>query len=141
MPTMTQTQINEFLSQPLHAIVGTNPADGPPQMSPVWYVYENETLYISVQWTTAKRRNLTRDPRISVCVDGGRNDARYVILQGTAKLIAPDEPLQQEMRKRIIRHYSQSAEAAERYYDKVKHHPAALIVLKPDRIISADLNG
>ncbi len=43
---MTPAQIEEFLGAPRHAIVDTNPLDGPPQLSPVWYVYEEGHLYI-----------------------------------------------------------------------------------------------
>ncbi|MEM7028119.1 MAG: PPOX class F420-dependent oxidoreductase [Chloroflexota bacterium] len=140
MPKMTQSEINEFLQQPLHAIVGTNPADGPPQLSPVWFIYEDETLYISLLHNSAKRRNLERDPRISVCIDGGRADVRYVTFYGTAQLFGPDTALQDEWRLRIIRQYNPTEEAALRYYDEIKDMPATLIVLKPDRVISDDFN-
>ena len=140
MSKMTQADINEFLRQPRHAIVGTNSVDGPPQLSPVWYIYENETLYISILHSSVKRRNLARDPRISVCIDGGRSDVRYVIFHGTAQLIGPDEPLQDEFRMRIIRQYNNSEEDALRYYNEIKDTPATLIVLKPERVITQDFN-
>ena len=140
MPKMTQAQIKDFLQQPRHAIVATNSPDGAPQLSPVWYLYEDETLYISILWQSVKRRNLERDPRISVCIDGGRGDVRYVIFYGAARLIGPDDPLQDQMRRRIIRHYHQTEEDARRYYDQIKNTTAALIVLKPDRVINEDFN-
>ena len=140
MSKMTQTQIDKFLQQPLHAIVATNPVDGPPQLSPVWFIYEEGTLYISMLWGSAKRRNLERNPQISVCIDGGRGDVRYVIFYGIAQLVGTDEPLQEAMRWRIIRHYQKTEEDARRYYDTIKDTPAALIVLKPERVVSADFN-
>lgn len=140
MSKMTQADINEFLKQPLHAIVGTNSADGPPQLSPVWFIYEDETLYISILHHSMKRRNLARDPRISVCIDGGRSDVRYVIFHGTAQLFGPDDPLQDEFRLRIIRQYNNSDEDALRYYNEVKDTPATLVVLKPERVLVEDFN-
>ena len=140
MPKIILSEIAEFLQQPLHAIVATNPADGAPQLSPVWYIYEDETLYISILHKSAKRRNLERDPRISVCIDGGRADVRYVTFYGVAQLFGPDTDLQDAWRKRIIRQYNPTDEAAQRYYEEVKDTPATLIVLKPDRVIGDDFN-
>ena len=140
MPKMTQSEINEFLQDPLHAIVATNPADGPPQLSRVWFIYEDETLYINILHNSAKRRNLERDPRISVCIDGGRADVRYVTFYGSAQLFGPDTALQDEWRWRIIWQYNSTEEATRRYYEAIKDMAATLIVLKPDRVIRDDFN-
>jgi hypothetical protein len=81
---------------------------------------------------------LQRDPRISLCIDGGRGDARYVVVTGIAELIEPGHPFQQEMRRRIIGKYHRSHEAAERYFASIRDHPAVLIVVTPQKIISQD---
>ena len=86
---MTPNQISAFLQAPRFAIVATNRADGPPQLTPVWYLYEDERLYLTVSLDSAKYRNLQRDPRISVCVAAEHPDARAVMIKGTAELV-PD---------------------------------------------------
>jgi nitroimidazol reductase NimA-like FMN-containing flavoprotein (pyridoxamine 5'-phosphate oxidase superfamily) len=43
---MSQAQIEEFLQAPRFAIVGTNRRSGPPQLTPVWYLYENGKVYL-----------------------------------------------------------------------------------------------
>jgi PPOX class probable F420-dependent enzyme len=140
MATMSSAQIETFLQAPRHAIVGTNSADGPPQLSPVWYVYAQGRLYISAGPGTAKCRNLQRDPRISVCVDGCFPDFRTVIVCGRAELIEAGDPLQEEMRWRIIRQYHDSEEEARRYAEATQDEASVLIVVTPDRIISQDYN-
>lgn len=140
MTAMTPSQIEAFLKAARHAIVGTNRADGPPQLSPVWYLYENGQIYISVGANTAKHRNLQRDPRISICVDGCHPDARAVMIYGTAELVDGENPLKTEMRWRIIRQYHESEQEARRYAEEVRDLPSVLVIVDPERIISQDFN-
>jgi PPOX class probable F420-dependent enzyme len=140
MTTMTQTEIETFLKAPRHAIVGTNRVDGPPQLSPVWYVYEEGRLNISVGVGTAKHRNLSRDARIAVCVDGGREDTRAVMIYGTAELVEEDRARIDKMRWRITRHYYETEEEAQRYWAESRDWPSVLVVVTPETIISQNFN-
>jgi len=132
--------MDAFLKAPRHAIVGTNVVDGPPHLSPVWYLFENGRFYISIATETAKYRNLQRDPRISICIDGCYPDYRTVMVEGVGQLLPQGDPLQAEMRWRIIRQYHETGEAARRYADQVRDTPAALIIVTPEKIISQDFN-
>ncbi len=140
MKTMSQSEIETFLQAPRHAVVGTNAMDGPPQLSPVWYIYEDGHLYISIGPQSAKYHNLKRDPRISVCVDGGYPDYRTVIIYGTAKMTNSGTPLQETMRWRIIRKYHETEEEAREYAEAVKDDPAVLVIVTPQKIITQDFN-
>lgn len=140
MTNMTPAQIETFLQAPRHAVIGTNSIDGPPQLSPVWYVYEVGRLFISVGVGSTKHRNLRRDPRTSVCIDGCYPDFRTVIVSGMAELVESDNPLQEKMRWRIIRQYHKSEEEARQYLESTRDEESVLIVVTPDRIISQDFN-
>ena len=140
MMTMTPAQIDEFLNVPRHAVVGTNPLDGPPQLSPVWYVYEEGRLYISIVAGSAKHRNLLRDPRISVCIDGCFPDFRTVIIYGTAEMVETGHSWQEAMHWRIIRQYHETEEDARRYLEATREEQSVLLVITPDRVISQDYN-
>jgi len=133
---MTPTEIEEFLAADRNAVLATNGSDGIPQLTPVWFLYEDSLLYVSAQSETVKVRNLRRDPSIAVCIDGGRSDGRYVVLRGQAELIEPSQPRQEEMRRRIIHKYHDSAEEADTYYASVRANPGILIVLRPQKIVS-----
>jgi len=137
---MTPSHIETFLKAPRHAILATTRRNGAPQLSPVWYVFQDGLFYISIGAETAKHRNLQRDPRVSLCVDGGHPEARAVMIYGTAELVKGDQPLRQEMRWRIIRHYHESEEAARRYVNEVEDLPSVLVIVTPQRIISQDFN-
>lgn len=136
MPSMNQTEIDDFLHAPRHAIVGTIGRDGAPQLSPVWYIYEEGRFYIGITADTAKYRNLRRDPRISLCIDGGREDVRTVMVTGTAELYEKAHPLQAPMRWRLISHYIADPAEARRYADSSQDWEAVLIVVTPNKMIT-----
>lgn len=140
MPILNQAEIDHFLQAPRHAIVGTIGQDGAPQLSPVWYLYENGRFYIGITTDTAKYRNLRRDPRISLCIDGGREDVRTVMAYGVAELYSKEHPLQTEMRWRIITHYLADPAAAQRYAEESKDWDAVLIVVTPTKVLTQNFN-
>ena len=140
---LSAEEITGFLQQRnLHAIAATIASDGAPQLSPVWYVYEPPRMVISIPAGSAKHRNLKRDPRIGVCVDGGRADVRAVMLYGRAELIESDSETNAarltEYRWRIIRAYYDTEEEARRYYASVEDVPHVLVLLVPERVVSQD---
>ena len=138
MASMSPEAYEQFVGADRHAILATNRSEGPPQLTPVWYLYEDGRFYVSAVDSTVKVRNLRRDPSITLCIDGCRGDSRYVVVSGSARFIEPGEAIQTEMRRRIIRRYQTSDEEAERYYEMVKKNPAVLIVVEPETVISQD---
>jgi PPOX class probable F420-dependent enzyme len=66
--------------------------DGRPQLSNITYLWDGETIRISLTDSRAKTKNLRRDPRASVYVNGP-NGRSYVVLEGKAELtpVAADE--------------------------------------------------
>ncbi|MBI1294520.1 TIGR03618 family F420-dependent PPOX class oxidoreductase [bacterium] len=137
VPKMTPDELAEFLAVDRNAVIATVGADGLPQQTPVWFVYEDDTFYVSAQETTVKVRNLRDNPAVSICVDAGREAAQYVVASGQAQLIAAGDPFQLEMRCQIVRKYHTHQEAADRYIASIEHTSSALIVLKPERIVTA----
>lgn len=136
MPPMTPTEIEAFLQAPRHAVLGVNRPAKPPHLSPVWYLYEAGVFTISIAATTVKYRLLQRDPRASLCIDGGYPDYRTVIVTGAAELHPNDEA----MRRRIIRRYYEDEAAARRYAASTRGASHVLLVVRPERVIGQDYN-
>lgn len=59
--------------------------DGRPQLSNITYVYDGERVRISLTDDRAKTKNLRRDPRASIYVNGA-NGRSYLVLEGKAEL-------------------------------------------------------
>ena len=136
---MSREQIDAFLAAPRHAIVAVLRDDGRPQLSPVWYLYEKDRLYFSVLVATAKYRQLRRDPRIALCVDGGHPDARFVTLHGVAEIVEKESPWREDLAWRIVRRYCDSDEAARSWQAEVATRGRQALVA-PERILGRDYN-
>ncbi|MBI3960789.1 MAG: PPOX class F420-dependent oxidoreductase [Chloroflexi bacterium] len=141
MATMNHFEIDSFLQEARHAIVGTVDRNGAPQLSPVWYIYEEGRFYIGITSDTAKYRNLRRDPRISLCIDGGREDVRTVMIAGRAELYDKAHPLQVTMRWRLISHYIADVEEARRYAESSRDWDAVLVVVTPQKMITQNFDA
>ncbi len=138
---MSPEQIEAFLAAPRHAVVAVLRRDGTPQLSPIWYLCENDRLYFSIFVESAKYRQLRRDPRIALCIDGGHPDARAVMIYGTAKLIEDEGPWREDLEWRILLRYHESEAQARRYQEEIAEQGrGALVVVTPERIVGRDYN-
>lgn len=138
---MNSVQIEEFLEVPRHAIAAVLRADGAPQLSPIWFLYENERLYFSVGVSSAKYRQLRRDPRISLCIDAGHPDARAVSIRGSVEIVTDESPERADLEWRIMRRYHESDEEAREWEAlSAAEGPSALVVVSPERIIGWNYN-
>jgi len=138
---MSSDQIEAFLAETRHAIVGVIGSDGTPQLSPVWILCENGKVYFSILVDSAKFRRLERDPRISLCVDAGHPDARAVMIEGTAELVREKSAWSEEVSWKIVRRYHETDEEARLLDSQMESEgPGALVVVSPERIIGRDFN-
>ncbi len=83
---------SELLQKSGLGVLVTIKRDGRPQLSNVTYLYDGKQIRVSLTDGRAKTKNLRRDPRASLYVNGpgGRS---YVVVEGKAELtpVAADE--------------------------------------------------
>lgn len=93
VPEMSPSEMLSYLSQPLIAKLSTINIDGSPQLSPVWFIYENNQFYISTYEKALKIVNIKRDSRVTLLVDSteGGLKLKGVLVRGVAKIITGDE--------------------------------------------------
>ncbi len=138
---MSEVEIEEFLQVPRFAIVGTNRVNGPPQLTPVWYLYEDDRIYFTMYVESAKYHNLHRDPRIGICIAGESPDARAIMLYGPVELVTESGHWVDEVCWRLIRRYYDSDEEAQSFMDlSAAGGESALAVVTPEKILAHDFN-
>ncbi len=137
--TMTDAEIDTILQATVNAILATNQRDGAPQLSPIWYLYEDGRFHISVGADSVKARNVRRDPRVSLCIDEGHPDGRAVTVYGIAEIIEGESAWRDDVNWRIVLRYHET-EADARHYDETKPDwgPSALLVVTPEKTFTHD---
>lgn len=72
-------------------------ADGTPQTSPIWFLWDGEEI-LMYSLESPRVQNLTRNPRVSFNLDGNGRGGEIVVLEGTARIDEgappPDENLE-----------------------------------------------
>lgn len=68
MPTMSQSEIDKFLSEPRIGVLCTNDLDGSPNGVPVWFEWDGERITMFSSASHKKIARLENDPRASLLV-------------------------------------------------------------------------
>lgn len=138
---MSQAQVDDFLQEPRFAIIGTIRKKGAPQLTPVWYLYENGRIYVSISVNSAKYRNLTRDPRVCICIAAQHPDARAVIVHGTVEFVSKEGAWFDDIHWRLTRRYCDSDKEAQAFLESIpKDEQSSLVSIAPDKVIAEDWN-
>ncbi len=83
--------ILDFLKEPNFMVLGTVQKDGSPQMTIVWFEYENGVFNISTTTPRVKYKNISRDPRATMLIYDRGNPYRYLQIQGKVSNITKED--------------------------------------------------
>lgn len=86
MPAALPDRLKSLLDGPVFIVVGTVQPDGSPQLSPVWVKRDGDQVVFSTTVDRRKKKNLDRDPRVSVVVQDPHMPYVYAEIRGTAEL-------------------------------------------------------
>lgn len=97
-------QAEEFLARPILGRLATASPDGQPHVVPVWFLWEEDTVWISSYRSTRKVIDLERNPKCALVVDveEAMGGLTAVTLEGHAELVSTAVD---EVKKRIERIY------------------------------------
>lgn len=85
---MSSAEIDVFLAQPLIARLATA-SNNRPQVTPLWFLWDGESLWMETHPDFKKARNLKQNPECQVVIDvnGGGLRIKGVVFEGRAELI------------------------------------------------------
>ena len=73
-------------------------ADGQPQSSPVWFLWDGETFLVFSQPSAQKLRNLAANPRVAVHLESDGTGDEVLTVDGTAAVdpeVSPSDQLEE----------------------------------------------
>src|SRR5918998_6960260 len=101
---MIPEEFHPLLESTALALVSTLGPDGAPQTTPIWFLFEQGRVRLSLVEGRQKLRNLRRDPRISLVVVDPARPTRYVELRGHVDELVPDPD--RTLEQRIAQKYA-----------------------------------
>jgi nitroimidazol reductase NimA-like FMN-containing flavoprotein (pyridoxamine 5'-phosphate oxidase superfamily) len=132
--------LEALLAAPVLARIATaNLETCQPHVVPVWFAWEEQSLWISSFANTRKVRELIANPKCSVVVEpeGNNNSIQAVIIEGEVEIIT--EPVERliEIATRIYSRYLGAEGVLNPEPQSWMHDPNHLIIkLTPQKIIS-----
>ncbi len=99
-----RAKLTEFLEPARIVVVATIGRGGMPHLTPNWYFFDGETIAISTTKDRVKYRNLSREPRMSVCIYSEPRAVNYVTVTGPVS-ISDDESIW-PVTRRIVERYA-----------------------------------
>lgn len=86
---MSSEERDHFLAEEKMCRLATIGAEGQPHTSALWFVWDGEYVWLNSIVRSQRWTNATRDPRVSLIVDGGESFGELcgVTIEGTAEAV------------------------------------------------------
>ena len=113
------------------AVLATVGADGRPQLSLVWFVADQDTLWISLNTSRQKVKNLRARPAATVVIVDRQAPTRYLEVRGDAEVTEDDD-------------YAFAEEVGQKYgvdlrgFDGDNPH-RVVVTIRPTRVRAVDM--
>lgn len=108
MPKLTAQEQQEFLSEPgVLMRIATVREDGSPLVTPIWFIYEEDTIWFTPREKSEWFACLRRDPRVALCIDEQPLPYRKVVIEAAAELVYDigNDELWRDRYRRIAERY------------------------------------
>ena len=133
MVTIAASQVQEFTQRTYLAILATVYPSGGPQAFPVWYEFDGESFMVTTEAEAAKVHNISRNPKVALCITDTSKWIKSLTVRGTAQVVA-DNHLAQELHRKLSLRYLGPQQGPE-WADSMAEEKMALIRIKPDRYL------
>jgi hypothetical protein len=136
---MSTWERESFLSEVQVGIVGIDEKNRSPRIVPLWYSFDPKIgITIIVKETSKKLKLLKLAMRFSLCVQKATLPYKHVSVQGPIVDVRPCDDLI-DLPKMVYRYMS--AIAGAEYLNKRPAENSVVLVMKPEKWITADYTG
>jgi PPOX class probable F420-dependent enzyme len=90
MSSVIPTGYERLLTEPFYGALGTVRPDNTVQVSPMWFLYDGDTIRFTHTTTRAKYRNLQSNPSMSLAVFDPQQPYTYLEVRGRLLEAIPD---------------------------------------------------
>ncbi len=123
-----------FLHEPgLLMRLGTVGGDGYPQVTPIWYLYDEGRFWITTASDRVKARNMLARPQVGFAIDSDQRPYRGVSARGEAHLVAEGEAAR-PMTRRIAARYV-PPERLDAMVDTLMEAPRVVFAIDAPRVV------
>lgn len=124
-PKLTETELRELLEAPEIGVLCTVDAEGRPEGSPIWFEASAGKIFVLVEKTSKKARNIRANPHVSLTVDTRVPPYRGAVLHGTVRELPADDGVR---RRTAIRYLGE--EGGQAYLDMTAEGVAGTSLLE-----------
>ncbi len=115
------------------ATLATLARNGAPQLSEVWFIFEDRALKLSLNTSRQKTKNLMARPQCSLFLLDLQNPYRYIDVRGRAR-IEPDDD------------YAFADRVGAKYGSNLRQHDQpgdkrVLVTIEPEKIYAVDMSS
>lgn len=133
-PTPLDDSTLTFLNEPgLLMRLGTLGSDGYPQVTPIWYLYDEGRFWITTASDRVKGRNMLARPQVGFAIDSDQRPYRGVSARGRAQLVAEGEAARPITRRIAARYVPE--ERLEAMVDTLMEAPRVVFVIDVARVV------
>jgi len=86
MPAEISPEFAERIRSAYYVWFTTVRADGMPQPTPVWFIWENDTFLIYSMPTAQKIRNIRQNPKVALSFADSNDAESYIVIMGEATI-------------------------------------------------------
>lgn len=136
-PAMSAEEIQAFLAQPLVASLAVVRANNTPQLTPMWFIYEDGVMSMSTRTYAAKVKHIRANPNVSVVVETMDAPLKntVVTLEGKAEILESEvKPVVEKIYRKYMGEEGMQTPAAQRNINT----PRVIIRITPKKIRSID---
>lgn len=134
MPKLLPDEVRAFLEEPGHLVrLATVDPDGAPHVVPIWFVFEEDRLWMTPRERSSWWGHVQHDQRVAAVVDEEASPYRKVIVRGAVEIVhgLGEDDAWRDRYRRIATRYTPE-EWADAYLTNTHDEPRALLALDCD---------